>query len=100
MYFLPENEGTRNFSHLSAINIHADGIPILLSIDTDDYICPVDAENLIAAEEYSIPKPEPVVTEFIDLANTVMEENGITSKPTNTDDALKLYHLLKHTLEC
>ena len=65
------------------------------SVDTNDYICPVDVENLKAAEEYSISKPEPVVAEFI-----VMEENGILSKPKSTDEALKLYYLLKHVLEC
>ena len=59
----------------------------------------MDVENLMAAEEYSLSKPEPVVAEFIDLANTIMEENGILSKPKNTDDALKLYHLLKSALE-
>ena len=70
------------------------------SIDTNDYICPVDVENLEAAEEYSISKPEAVIAEVIDLANTVMEENGILSKPKSTDEALKLYRLLKHVLEC
>lgn len=60
----------------------------------------MDVENLKAAEEYSVSKPEPVVTEFTDLANTVMKGNGILSKPKNTDDALKLYCLLKHVLEC
>ena len=60
----------------------------------------MDVENLIAAEEYSLSKPEAVVAEFIHLANTIMEENGILSKPKSTDDALKLYHLLKHALDC
>ena len=59
----------------------------------------MDVENLIAAEDYSLSKPEPIVAEFIDLANTVMEENGILTKPKSADDALKLYCLLMYALE-
>ena len=57
----------------------------------------MDVENLM--EEYSLFKPEPVVAELTDLANTIMEENGILSKPKNTDDVLKLYRLLKNALK-
>ena len=61
---------------------------------TDDYICPVDADSLKAAEEYSLLKPDPAAAEFMELANVIMTDNNIR-KPNNADDALQLYHLLK-----
>lgn len=65
---------------------------------TDDYICQVDIDSLIAAEEYSSLKPDPAPAEFIELANVIMVDNNIR-KPNNPDDALQLYQLLKHVLE-
>jgi len=75
------------------------GLYIVDMSDTEDYICPVEVEDLQAAEQYSTSKPAPVVSEFVDVANLVMFENGISRKPENVEDSLKLYHLLKNTLE-
>ena len=65
---------------------------------THDYICPVDTDSLIAAEEYSLLKPDPAPAEFMELANIIMADNN-KRKPNNPDDALQLYHLLKYVLE-
>ena len=48
LYFLPENEGT--YVHCFVQVAIASQC---FSIDTNDYICMVDVENLMAAEEYS-----------------------------------------------
>ena len=50
------------------------------------------------AEDYSILKPGLVITEFDNLANYVMADANI-QKPTNAEDGLAMYRLLKTALE-
>ena len=50
------------------------------------------------AEDYSILKPGLVITEFDNLANYVMADANI-QKPTNAEEGLAIYRLLKTALE-
>ena len=61
-------------------------------------ICPVDIDSLTAEEEYSLLKPDPAPAKLMELVNIIMADNNI-KQPTNPDNALQLYHMLKCVLE-
>ena len=71
----------------------------VLLLGTMSYRCTVDNESLLSAKEWSIPKPSPVPEEFVDLALTVIKEDGINT-PASVDDAVILYKHLKCILNC
>ena len=58
----------------------------------------MDIDSLTAEEEYSLLKPDPAPAKLMELVNKIIADNNI-KQPTNPDDALQLYHLLKHVLE-
>ena len=57
----------------------------------------VDCDRLEAAEEYSISKPSPASSEFIELVNLIMTEDEIQVS-SNADEGLVLYRHLLHTI--
>ena len=60
--------------------------------------CSVDCDDMEAAEEYTILKPAPASSEFVELADFVMTEDEIEVL-TNADEGLLLYKQLKTLLE-
>ena len=60
------------------------------NIGAQSYKHSVDCDDLEAAEEYSVVKPAPVSSEFIDLVELIMTEDEI-EVPSNTDEGLILY---------
>jgi len=66
--------------------------------DTQSYKCIVSEEDLLSAEEYSVPEPHSAPDEFISLATTIMQEEGLL-KPTSVDETEILYKILKQIIE-
>ena len=90
LYFLPEVEGI--------VCITFEWKCTNYFTDTQSYKCTVSEEDLLSAEEYSVPKPQCAPEEFVSLASTIMEEDGL-SNPTSVDEAQILYDILKQSIE-
>lgn len=58
----------------------------------------MSSDDFDAASDYTISKPGPATQEFNDLASLIMTDEGM-QEPTNPDEALAVYRLLKLTLE-
>ena len=56
------------------------------------------SDDLEAAEEYCISKPEPASAEFTELADFIMMDAGI-QPPSTSDEAFKLYRHLKAAMK-
>ena len=59
-------------------------------LDTSSYKHIFDCNDLEAAEKYSISKPAPASSEFIELVNLIMTKDEI-EVPSNADEGLVLY---------
>lgn len=58
-------------------------------LDSQSYKHPVNDDDLEAAKEYSISKPDAASSEFIEFAQLLMAEAGI-QQPTNADEGLMI----------
>ena len=56
------------------------------------------SNDLEAAEEYSILKPEPASAEFTELAEFMVMKGDI-QMPTTSDEASKLYRYLETSIQ-
>jgi len=91
LYFLPEGEGT-----IVCITFKWKCTDYFT--DTQSYKSAVSDEDLLSAEEYSQPKLQCASEEFVSLATTIIEEDGL-SKPTSVHKAEMLYKILKQSIE-
>ena len=89
LYFLPHQNG-----NLIYLFLHL----LLYVINALKVHCLTNIQCVAMAEDYSILKPGLVITEFDNLANYVMADANI-QKPTNAEEGLAIYRLLKTALE-
>ena len=85
LFFIPE---IRGIIHDIVFNLPC--YFLILLIGFQNHICAVDALDIAFCKPYTNTKPLPAPSEFHELADILMRENG-WSLPSTCEDALKLY---------
>ena len=86
LYFMPEILGK-----LHNDNHQLDYSESTTLIGSKNYLCPLDARDLISAQQYA-EAPDPIASlEFLQAAKGIMEDHNIDIMPNNVESAMECF---------